>query len=246
MARPPVKTRQEVDELLLGPVFDDLAELDGYRSDLRESGLFEHIGGVQEWFRSNVTDKTPRGHVPELAEIDRGVDARLYALLRKLQPRRAVETGVCSGISTSFILRALNDNGTGKLSSIDWPEYMDAEREQDRFWDGKGGAVVPAGKESGWAIPDSLRGRWELVIGKSQQELAPLLDRLGSIDFFLHDGEHSYECMTFEYEHAFEKLTEGGVLASDDVNWNSAFDDFAARVSRPVHGLGSHVAFIFK
>ncbi len=92
MARSIVKTRQEVDQLLLGPVFDDLAELDGYRSELRQSGLFEHVEGVQEWFGENVTDATPRGYVPDLAGIDSGADARLYAVLRKLRPQRAVET----------------------------------------------------------------------------------------------------------------------------------------------------------
>jgi hypothetical protein len=241
-----LKTRQEVDELLIGPVFDDLDELEGYRATLRESGLFEQIWTAHEWFHKNVTDRTPRGYRPVLGGIPRGADARLYAVLRKLQPRAAVETGVCSGHSTSFILQSLHDNDAGKLTSIDWPEYMNTEPEEDQFWEGKGGAVVPAGKESGWAIPDLLRDRWDLVIGKSQQELPPLLDRLGGIDFFLHDGEHSYDCMTFEYEHAFEALREGGVLASDALNWNSSFDDFAARVSRPIHRLGGYVGVIFK
>ena len=31
------------------------------------------------------------------------------------------------------------------------------------------------------------------MIGKSQEVLVPLFERLGEIDAFIHDGEHSYE-----------------------------------------------------
>src|SRR5687768_7205690 len=43
----------------------------------------------------------------------------LYFLVRALKPRIAVETGVCYGASTSYILEALVRNGGGTLYSID-------------------------------------------------------------------------------------------------------------------------------
>jgi predicted O-methyltransferase YrrM len=102
--------------------------------------------------------------------------------------------------------------------------------------------VVPTGKEPGWIIPDHLRHRWELTIGRSQDRLPTLLGELGKIDLFLHDSEHSYDCMSFEFRTAFGHLRSGGILASDDASWNSAFEDFAASVNRSVQPLGRFVA----
>jgi predicted O-methyltransferase YrrM len=48
----------------------------------------------------------------------------------------------------------------------------------------------------------------------------------------MHDSEHSYECMRFEFERAWPALRPGGVLVSDDVNSNDAFFEFAAAQRR--------------
>jgi predicted O-methyltransferase YrrM len=171
---------------------------------------------------------------------------RLYRLLRELRPQFAVETGVCNGVSTAFLLLALEDNGEGELHSIDLPEIAGEEYEQDRFWDGKGGAVIPPGKEPGWMVPTELRDRWHLLLGRSQAELPPLLERLGSIDFFMHDSEHSYECMSFEFRAAWDALRDGGVLVADDVNVNAAWDEFVREVGREPEALGPKLAMITK
>jgi predicted O-methyltransferase YrrM len=147
-----------------------------------------------------------------------------------------VETGVCNGVSTAMILEALDRNGSGRLWSIDYPEYSDGS--VDDFSATKLGAVVPSGKQPGWVIPEHLRERWELIIGKSQDELPPLLDRLQTIDFFMHDSEHSYECMTFEMESAADDLRSGGLLVVDDSRWNNAFEQFVERRRLPRYNLG--------
>lgn len=82
--------------------------------------------------------------------------------------------------------------------------------------------------QSGWLIPAYLRSRWTLVQGDAKQELPRVLQRLGSIDFFLHDSLHTYENMMFEYKLAWQYLKKSGMLLSDDVNeyWTLAFLDF--------------------
>jgi hypothetical protein len=95
-------------------------------------------------------------------------------------------------------------------------------------------------------VPPSLRDRWKLVLGRSQEELPPLLERLGEIDFFMHDSEHSYECMSFEFRTAWESLRAGGALVADDVNVNAAWDEFAAEVGREPETLGPKLAMIVK
>ncbi len=95
-------------------------------------------------------------------------------------------------------------------------------------------------------VPPELRDRWHLVLGRSQDELPPLLERIGEIDFFMHDSEHSYECMSFEFETAWPALRPGGALVADDVTVNSAWPEFVQRAGREPKPLGPKLAMIVK
>ena len=145
--------------------------------------------------------------------------AELYAVVRAFKPGVIIATGVSSGISSAHILRALAANGTGQLYSIDLPNVQE-------------GSGLPEGRTSGWIVPDSLRGRWKLHIGDTRKLLPELLGTLDRVDIFMHDSDHSYEAMTFEYEQAFPKLASGGLLLSDDTHLHTAWDDFCVK-----HGL---------
>lgn len=133
----------------------------------------------------------------------------IYALVRLLRPRVIVETGVADGVTSSYILQALEDNGEGRLYSVDLPHYL-----------------LPEGKGPGWIVDDRLRGRWDLRVGKAEDLLPPLLEELGSIDMFLHDSLHTYEHMLFEFRSAWPRLKPGGLFLSHDVGQNRAFADF--------------------
>jgi hypothetical protein len=145
----------------------------------------------------------------------------LYVIVRMLRPEVVVETGVAAGISSAFILQALQDNNRGRLCSIDFPNYalMDS-------------SLIPEGKEPGFAIPPRLKERWNLRLGKSKDLLPSLLAELGRADIFLHDSEHTYDNMMFEYTTAWDYLAIGGLLLSHDISWNNAFTDFARKVRR--------------
>jgi predicted O-methyltransferase YrrM len=212
--------------------------------------LIDHLEDRAAEFWNTVQGETTRGHRYNTGRVT-GRDGyeeglRLYGLLRDLRPRVAVETGVCNGVSTAFLLRALEDNGEGELHSIDLPEIAGEDYEKGTFWDGKGGAVIPPGKEPGWMVPPELQARWNLVLGRSQEVLPLLLARLSEIDFFMHDSEHSYECMSFEFRTAWEALRQGGILVADDVNVNAAWDEFVHRVGREPEVLGPKLAMITK
>jgi hypothetical protein len=153
----------------------------------------------------------------------------LYVICRTLTPAVVVETGVASGLSSAYILQALEDNASGRLYSIDLP---DADTEALL------GVVLtrlPEGKKSGWVVPDWLRPRWDLRIGKSSDLLPPLLAEVRQAQVFLHDSEHSYENMMFEFGQAWPVLANGGFVLSDDVNLpltKGAFYEFARKVGR--------------
>lgn len=227
----------------------DPAALVRAEQEIEASGLVGHLETQAALFWRTVRGET-RGHRYNTGRATGrdgyGEGVRLYAVLRKLRPRVAVETGVCNGVSTAFLLLALEANGAGELHSLDLPEVAGEEYEPGTFWDGKGGAVVPAGKEPGWMVPERLRGRWHLTLGRSQEALPGLLARLGTIDFFMHDSEHSEACMRFEFEAAWPRLRDGGVLAADDVNVNSAFPDFAAAHAREPIDIGPKLALLVR
>jgi predicted O-methyltransferase YrrM len=135
-----------------------------------------------------------------------------YAITRGLRPRLAIETGVCYGVTSSYLLKAMQRNGGGHLHSIDLPPLA---KKADRY--------------VGVLIPAVLRSRWTLHRGNSQRLLLPLLKQLGQIDFFLHDSLHTYQHMKLEFAAAWAALRPGGLLMSDDIEGNSAFLEHAAR-----------------
>ena len=136
----------------------------------------------------------------------------IYVLCRLVQPQIVVETGVCAGFSSAFILYALKKNNAGRLYSIDLPNQP--------------GQEISNGKPVGWIISEELKERWELILGASNEKLFHLLSKLGKIDIFYHDSEHSYNNMWFEFNSAWESLKSGGLLLSDDITENKAFADF--------------------
>ena len=138
----------------------------------------------------------------------------LYVLTRILKPELVIETGVFHGSSSFSILSALNENDKGYLYSIDVPS-----------------SKLPPGKEPGWIVPEHLREKWDLRLGKSAELLPELLNVVADVDLFIHDSKHSYENMYWEYETAWSTIRTGGLLLSHDISRNSAFRDFARHVS---------------
>ncbi len=141
--------------------------------------------------------------------------ARLcYSLCVVLTPEIVIETGVASGVSSTFILEALAENGTGHLHSVDLPPL--AAREEE--------GVIGA------LIPDGVRGRWTLHRGSSRKVLPRLLDEVGEVQLFLHDSLHTRQVMAWEFATVTPSLARPWALVADDVHNNKAFDDWVAEV----------------
>jgi hypothetical protein len=132
----------------------------------------------------------------------------LYLLVRSFKPKIFVETGVSAGESSTFILQAMHDNNFGKLYSVDLPR---ATVEKGLT------TIIPEDKSSGWLIPEFLKDRWELYLGKSEEILPKLFSKLQKIDIFFHDSLHTYDHMMFEYQTCWDYLNKDGILFSDDI-----------------------------
>ena len=151
--------------------------------------------------------------------------AYLYFVCRYIRPRKIVETGVRAGISSAFMLKALEETG-GRLYSVDLPNV---EYEAD-----DGGIhreFLPPKAETGFAVPERLKANWELILGDSREKLPKLLQSIGEIDIFHHDSAHTCDLMTFEYETAWPYIKQHGLLLSHDADWSNAFKDFCQRHS---------------
>jgi len=216
-----------------------------YEKEIADTGLIAHLKReIADYHKLYQGKSVGRG---QGADVGADLPAMLpyFHLLRSTRPQVVVETGVCNGVSTALILQALEINNAGVLYSIDYPEYIEGQRDE-YIWSGKGGAAIPQGKAPGSFIPEPLKKRWHLILGKTTDELRPLLESLKPIDLFIHDSEHSYECMMFEYVIAWRHLSKKGVLASNDISWNHAFFHFALLNRRLPFFLGDNDAFIVK
>lgn len=162
-------------------------------------------------------------------ELEDAEAEHLYVMVRIFNPATVVETGVAAGVSSAFILKALHDNNRGTLYSIDIPRY-----DQEHISNGLLLKVspIPPGKGPGFVIPQDIKERWVLKIGKSKDILPILLSEINKVDIFIHDSKHSYENMMFEYATVWDYLPKGGLLLSHDIEWNTAFKDFAQGTKR--------------
>src|SRR5207253_10228310 len=87
---------------------------------------------------------------------DAGLVRAIWCLIRHLKPKKVIETGVAHGVTSRFILEALERNGDGHLWSIDLPPL-------ERVWR----------KQVGAAVGDRYSDRWSYVRGSSRRRPLP-------------------------------------------------------------------------
>lgn len=145
---------------------------------------------------------------------DAGLARAIWCLSRHLGPSKVVETGVAHGVTSRFVLEALERNGCGKLSSIDLPPI-------EKNWQAQVGA----------AVGGRFAARWTYIKGSTRRRLPALLSQLGQIDFFIHDSLHSERNVRFEMDRAWAALRPGGAIVVDDVDANWGFQSFTQNFS---------------
>jgi hypothetical protein len=145
---------------------------------------------------------------------DRGLVRAIWCLVRHLKPTKVIETGVGHGVTSRFILEALERNGNGFLWSIDRQPTDPALRRQ-----------------VGIAVRGEHSHRWSYVRGNSRRQLPKLLSHVGQIELFVHDSLHSERNVRFELDRAWESLKPGGALVIDDIDANWGFQSFTKNFS---------------
>jgi predicted O-methyltransferase YrrM len=114
-----------------------------------------------------------------------------YLLLRAARPTAVVEIAPYYGWSTTWILQALRDNGSGRLYSYDLVDY--ALR------------TVPRGLAN---------GRWTFCQGDVRRNLARLP---AQIDYLFIDAAHTDDFARWYTEALFSRLASGAPVSVHDV-----------------------------
>ncbi|MGA8709787.1 MAG: class I SAM-dependent methyltransferase [Thermoplasmata archaeon] len=179
-------------------------------SEARAQRSVEEAQGEQALYRH--LDRMHRmGGRPSYVEIDAPLE--LYALVRLLRPRHVVEVGVSSGVSSAYMLQALEGVGRGTLHSVDLPklETPKLARGRHRYpsW------ALPPGRSSGWAVPLPLRGRWDLRLGDKKRVLPLLAEENFPMGLFVYDVPHDESKASREFAQVDRRFHRGSVAIAD-------------------------------
>lgn len=125
--------------------------------------------------------------------------------------QNVVETGVAYGWSSLAALLSLEKRNS-TLYSSDMP-YL--SQDGDRY--------------VGCIVPENLKSYWKLFRHADKESLPKILAEVAEIDVVHYDSDKAYEGMMWAYSQLYPRLRKGGVFISDDINDNSAFQDFCEK-----------------
>jgi len=194
----------------------------------------ERAAAEERLFRHIVREHRAEGR-EGYVEID--APWELFALARLLRPRHVVEVGVSSGVSSAYLLAALERNRRGTLHSVDRPSRPRSRgRSRNASWS------LPPGRESGWAVPDDLRHRWDLRIGDKAEVVPLLADELPEVGLFVYDVPHDDDNSGLEFSAVDQRMPPGAVAVVDHGPGGGlceALQRWATnRTAEPVHRTG--------
>lgn len=124
-----------------------------------------------------------------------------------------IETGVAYGWSSLAALKSLTKRN-GRLYSSDMP-YLGQDGE----------------RYVGYVVPEELKENWKLFRFADRESLPKIFSENQVFDVVHYDSDKAYDGMTWAYETLYQHLREGGVFISDDINDNSAFQDFCEKMN---------------
>jgi predicted O-methyltransferase YrrM len=144
----------------------------------------------------------------------------IFAAVSLSGARRVIETGVALGWSSLAVLAGLKQREEKMLVSVDMPyPKMNSE------------------PFVGLAVPDRLRGNWEIIREPDRHGLEKAIMRMeGTIDLSHYDSDKSWWGRQYAYPLLWRALRPGGIFISDDIQDNMAFAEFVA-ARKPVFAV---------
>ena len=158
----------------------------GYVCELYR-GYADDLAAVGEAQRRYAEALKPE-MTPQLDDLEAEIT---YLLLRATKPGAVVELGTFHGWSTSWILSALRDNGTGHLHSFDLIDNVVRN--------------VPG---------DLAEGRWTFVQGDIKETVERVPADTG---YLFVDAAHTGRFARWYLDHLFPRVPEGSTVSVHDV-----------------------------
>ncbi|RZT89069.1 methyltransferase family protein [Pseudonocardia sediminis] len=125
---------------------------------------------------------------PQLDDLEAEIT---YLLLREYRPEHVVEIGTFYGWSTTWLLSALRDNGTGHLHSFDMVDHVKR------------------------TVPSELSdGRWTFTKGDVKENLDALP---ADTDYLFIDADHGKKFGQWYVDNLFPRMTSGIPASVHDV-----------------------------
>jgi predicted O-methyltransferase YrrM len=181
-------------------------EIDLSPKTIEASFIAKHVSTNSVLDRIVETGHTilPSGEeVEATGYIDPSCGALLQRAIRDVRPCVGLEVGLAFGISTLYILEALNEAGGKKLIGMD-------PAQRDDHWRGGGLHNI---REAGY---ESL---YEFHENTSQQVLPALVGEGQRIDFAFIDGWHTFDHTLIDFFYIDQMLNVGGIMVFDDVSY---------------------------
>ena len=139
------------------------------------------------------------------SHIDDKCGSLLQRTIKEIRPKVSLEVGLAYGVSTLYILEAMNDHGGQKLVGMDPAQF-------DEHWQGGGlSNIRKAGFEA----------LYEFYGSTSQKLLPELVKDDLRIDFAFIDGWHTFDHALVDFFYIDQMLNNGGVVVFDDVGYPS-------------------------
>jgi len=148
------------------------------------AGDLARVGAAQRGFEKALGSRM----TPQLDDLEAEIT---YLLLRATKPAAVVELGTFHGWSTSWILSALRDNGSGQLHSFDLIDNVVRN--------------VPA---------ELAEGRWTFVQGDIKETVARVPADTG---YLFVDAAHTGRFARWYLDHLFPRVPAGSTVSVHDV-----------------------------
>lgn len=127
-----------------------------------------------------------------------------YAIIRATKPMLVVESGTENGFGSVIISEALRQNGSGQLVTIDIDKFS--------------GCLI--GQKE-------LKNTYQII-----DSSICALESLKQIDLFIHDSDHSSDYESLEYKMLENRLSDNGIVISDNSHVSSVLADWALKNNR--------------
>ena len=191
-------------------VYLNSEELDSYCSNLDEK-LWKESCEFAAFLNSYALKNVDNPLIEKMGGA--GAIELLFFLVRKLKPKKILETGVALGYSSATFLEAIKRNNYGELYSSDFP-YP---------------GIKNSYKFIGTLVPKNMRDNWVLKTSGDANNLPELSNIIGQIDLIHYDSDKSYKGRNFMINVLNNNLHDNTIILFDDIHENSHFKDLVEK-----------------